>query len=116
MQTLMSKFLALGMPLDAVIEASTWNPARQIHREELGHLSVGALADVAVFRLLEGEFGFRDASNGKVEGRQRLFCELALKDGRVTWDWNSLTGTDYKTLGPTYGVRKGMDQVVPPPQ
>lgn len=116
MQTLMSKFLALGMPLDAVIEASTWNPARQIHREELGHLSVGALADVAVFRLMEGEFGYRDASNGKVEGRQRLFCELALKDGRVTWDWNSLTGTDYKTLGPTYGVRKGVDQVVPPPQ
>ncbi|MEX2302101.1 MAG: amidohydrolase/deacetylase family metallohydrolase [Bryobacterales bacterium] len=116
MQTLMSKFLALGMPLDAVIEASTWNPARQIHREELGHLSVGALADVAVFRLQEGEFGFRDASNGRVEGAQRLFCELALKGGRVSWDWNSLTGTDYKTLGPTYGVRKGMDQVVPPPQ
>jgi dihydroorotase len=116
MQTLMSKFLALGMPLDAVIEASTWNPAQQIKREELGHLSVGAPADVAVFRLQEGKFGFRDASNGKVEGSQRLFCELALKDGRVSWDWNSLTGTDYKTLGPTYGVRKGIDQVVPPPQ
>jgi dihydroorotase len=116
MQTLMSKFLALGMPLDAVVKASTWNPAQQIHREELGHLSVGALADVAVFRLLEGEFGFRDASNGKIEGRQRLFCELTLKDGSVVWDWNSRTGIDYKTLGPTYGVRKGMDQVVPPPK
>jgi dihydroorotase len=116
MQTLMSKFLALGMPLDAVVKASTWNPAQQIHREELGHLSVGAVADVAVFRLLEGEFGFRDASNGKIEGRQRLFCELTLKDGSVAWDWNSRTGTDYKTLGPTYGVRKGMDQVVPPPK
>lgn len=116
MQTLMSKFLALGMPLDAVIEASTWNPAQQIKREELGHLSVGAPADVAVFRLQEGTFGFRDASNGKIEGSQRLFCELALKDGRVSWDWNSLTGTDYKTLGPTYGVRKGIDHVVPPPQ
>ena len=78
MQTLMSKFLALGMPLDAVIAASTWNPAQQIHREELGHLSVGALADVAVFRVMEGEFGLRDASNGKVQGRQRLFCELIL--------------------------------------
>jgi dihydroorotase len=114
MQTLMSKFLAMGMPLDAVVAASTWNPARQIHREELGHLSVGALADVAVFRLMEGRFGYRDASNGKLEGRQRLFCELTLKDGRVMWDWNSLEGTDYKKLGPTYGVRKGVDQVLPP--
>lgn len=116
MPTTMSKFLAMGMPLVAVIAASTWNPARQINREELGHLSVGALADVAVFRLMEGEFGYRDASNGMVKGRQRLFCELALKDGRVSWDWNSRTGTDYKTLGPTYGVRKGMDQVLPPPK
>lgn len=116
MPTTMSKFLAMGMPLDAVIAASTWNPARQIHREELGHLSVGALADVAVFQLMEGDFGYRDASNGMLKGRQRLFCELALKDGRVSWDWNSRTGTDYKTLGPTYGVRKGMDQVLPPPK
>jgi dihydroorotase len=116
MQTLMSKFLALGMPLEAVVKASTWNPAQQIHREELGHLSVGALADVAVFRMLEGEFGFRDASNGKIDGRQRLFCELTLKDGSVVWDWNSRTGIDYKKMGPTYGVRKGLDQVVPPPK
>jgi dihydroorotase len=116
MQTTMSKFLALGMPLEAVIKASTWNPAQQIHHEELGHLSVGALADVAVFRLMEGQFGYRDASNGKVEGRQRLLCELTLKDGRVSWDWNSRTGVDYKTLGPAYGVRPGIDQVVPPPK
>jgi dihydroorotase len=116
MPTTMSKFLAMGMPLDAVIAASTWHPAQQIHREELGHLSVGAIADVAVFQLMDGEFGYRDASNGKVTGRQRLFCELALKDGRVSWDWNSRTGDDYKKLGPTYGVRKGMDQVIPPPR
>ena len=39
MQTTMSKFLAMGMPLDEVIKASTWNPAQQISREELGHLT-----------------------------------------------------------------------------
>ncbi len=116
MQTLMSKFLALGMPLEAVVKASTWNPAQEIHHEELGHLSVGAVADVAVFRLMEGHFGYRDASNGKMEGHQRLLCEMTLKDGHVSWDWNSRTGTDYKTLGPTYGVRPGVDQVIPPPK
>ena len=42
MLNVMSKFLALGMPLDDVIARSTWNPAREIKQEALGHLSVGA--------------------------------------------------------------------------
>ena len=115
MQTTMSKFLAMGMPLDAVIQASTWNPAQQIHREELGHLTPGAEADIAGFRMLEGRHRFRDASNGVLEGTQRLFCELTLRAGRIVWDWNSLVGVDYKSLPPDYGVRQGVDQIIPPP-
>lgn len=115
MQTTMSKFLAMGMPLDAVIQASTWNPAQQIHREELGHLTPGAVADIAGFRILEGRHRYRDASNGVLEGSQRLFCELTLREGRVVWDWNSLVGVDYKSLPPTYGVRQGVDHIIPPP-
>ena len=42
MLNVMSKFLALGLPLDEVILRSTWNPAREINQEQLGHLSVGA--------------------------------------------------------------------------
>ena len=44
---------------------------------------------------------------GGVKGSQRLFCELTLKDGEVVWDWNLRGGVDYKTLGPSYGVREG---------
>lgn len=116
MQTTMSKFLAMGMPLDEVIKASTWNPAQQIRREELGHLTPGAVADVAGFRIIEGNHRYRDASNGVLQGTQRLFCELTLRDGRIVWDWNSVVGVDYKTLPRTYGVREGVDQVIPPPQ
>ncbi|MDA0206766.1 MAG: amidohydrolase/deacetylase family metallohydrolase [Acidobacteria bacterium] len=116
MQTTMSKFLAMGMPLDAVIEASTWNPAQQIHREELGHLTPGAVADIAGFRILEGRHRYRDASNGVLEGPQRLFCELTLRAGRIVWDWNSVVGVDYESLPPEYGVREGVDQIIPPPQ
>ncbi len=47
----MSKFLALGMPLKDVVLRTTWNPAKQIKLEQLGHLSIGAPADVAVLRL-----------------------------------------------------------------
>ncbi len=39
MLNVMSKFLALGMPLEEVILRSTWNPAREINQEQLGHLS-----------------------------------------------------------------------------
>jgi dihydroorotase len=115
MQTTMSKFLAMGMPLDDVIKASTWNPAQQIHREELGHLTPGAVADIAAFRILEGRHRYRDASNGLIEGTQRLFCELTVRDGRIVWDWNSAVGVDYKSLSPTYGIRQGVDHIIPPP-
>jgi len=116
MAQLNSKFLAMGMPLNEVIKASTWNPAQQIKRTDLGHLSAGAVADIAVFQLMEGDFAYRDAPNGQLSGKQRLFCELTLSGGRVTWDWNSRRGRDYRELSPTYGARPGVDHIIPPPK
>lgn len=114
MPALMSKLIALGMPLKEAVVRSTWNPAQQIGRTDLGHLTVGAIADVAVWRVLEGEFGFRDERDGKATGRQRLMCDMTLKSGRIVWDWNSRTAIDYKQLGPTYGIREGMDVLTRP--
>src|SRR5438552_9800962 len=114
MPTTMSKLLVMGMPLQEVILRSTWNPAQIIHRPDLGHLSVGATADLSVWNLMEGDFGFADASGGKIQGNRRLFCELTLKDGRIAWDWNARGAVDYKTLEPMYGIRKGIDQIVRP--
>jgi dihydroorotase len=115
MPTTMSKFLAMGMPLREIIARSTWMPANLIRRPETGHLSVGADADVAVFRLLQGDFGFKDASGGVLRGRTRLQCELTLRSGEIVWDWNARSGEDYRTLGPAYGVREG-EFIVPPPK
>jgi dihydroorotase len=114
MPTTMSKMLACGMPLVEVVRASTWTPAQLIKRTELGHLSEGAVADIAVWTLQEGDFGFGDASNGRHTGKQRLFCELTLAGGRVSWDWNARAGTDYRKLPPTYGVRPKIDHIVRP--
>ena len=97
MTNLMSKFLNLGMSLDDVILRSTWNPAREIHREEFGHLTPGAVADVAVLRLLKGDFGFLDARALRLLGTQKLVAELTLKDGRVVWDLNGLAAADWDT-------------------
>ena len=68
MLNVMSKFLALGLSLDEVILRSTWNPAREIKQEQLGHLSVGAPADVAVLRLEKGDFGFLDVYGARLRG------------------------------------------------
>ncbi len=64
MVTTMSKCLAMGMPLAEVIRASTWRPAQVIHREELGHLTVGAVADVTALKVQDGEFMYADAFGG----------------------------------------------------
>lgn len=84
----MSKFLNLGMPLQEVILKSTWNPAKEIRREQHGHLTVGAPADVAVFKLEKGDFGFVDSDKLLMKGTQRLACEMTLKSGDVMWDLN----------------------------
>lgn len=116
MPATMSKFLAMGMPLDAVVRASTWRAAQVIQREQdLGHLSAGALADVAVWKLHQGEFGFGDAYGARFEGKQRLQCELTLKDGKIVWNLNARGGKDYRKLPANYGVRPKVDQIVPPP-
>ena len=58
MMNLMSKFLALGMDVEQVVTANTWNAAKVIKQEQLGHLSVGAVADVAVLRVEKGTSAF----------------------------------------------------------
>ena len=88
MINVMSKFLNLGMSLQDVILRSTWNPARQIKRPDLGHLGAGSTADVAVLSLKKGNFGFIDIGGGKMMGTQKLECELTIRDGKVVWDLN----------------------------
>jgi dihydroorotase len=92
MPTLLSKFLVLGVPLSEVIRMATWSPARAIRRPDLGHLDVGAGADVAVLALREGDFGLLDVRNVRRLARQRLECELTLRDGRVIFDLNGRGG------------------------
>lgn len=87
----MSKFLNMGMTIQQVIAASTWHPAQVIHREELGNLSVGAGADIAVFRVQKGKFGFIDSGGFRMDGDQKMECELTLRDGKVVYDLNGIS-------------------------
>jgi dihydroorotase len=102
MLNVMDKFLAMGLSLDDVIARSTWNPARQIKQDSLGHLSVGATADVAVLRLERGRFGFADMYGARMESPQRLMCELTVRDGRVVYDLNGISRPDWRSLPKDY--------------
>jgi dihydroorotase len=103
MLNVMDKFLAMGMSLDEVIARSTWNPAREIKQDALGHLSVGAAADVAVLRVEKGRFGLVDMYGGRLDATQRLMCELTVRDGKVVYDLNGLSRPDWRTLPAGYG-------------
>ncbi|MGH2600450.1 MAG: amidohydrolase/deacetylase family metallohydrolase [Dehalococcoidia bacterium] len=113
MLNVMGKFLALGVPLNEVILRSTWNPAKQIQLEQLGHLSVGAPADVAVIGLERGAFGFADVRGGRLNATQRLTCEVTIRDGKVIYDLNGTSLDRWDTLAPNtrggdprwYGLR-----------
>lgn len=87
----MSKFLNLGMPLADVIRANTATAAGVIDKSELGHLGIGAEADVAVLNLRRGTFGFIDSRGGRAPGDQKLECELTVKGGEVVWDLNGIS-------------------------
>ncbi len=115
MPTTMSKLMALGEPLVEVIRGSTWNPAQEIRHEEIGHLTPGTVADIAVWNLAQGEFGLTDFAGGGMKAKQRLICEMTLKDGRIKWDWNARASEDWRKLPQGYGVRP-VDKVVLPPK
>jgi dihydroorotase len=88
MVNVMSKFLNMGMPLDELILKSTWNPAREVKLEKFGHLSVRAPADIAVFRLESGDFGYVDTDRALMKGKQKLSCEMTLLNGNLMYDLN----------------------------
>lgn len=96
MPTTMSKFLAMGMPLMEVIRASTTNPATQVLRPQLGQIAVGAEADIAVFRLMKGKFGYADVAGGRIEGNERLHCEMTLRAGKIKFDYDSRTAVPWR--------------------
>lgn len=92
---IMSKFLNMDMPLNELISTVTWNPAQFIKRTDLGHLSVGAIADVTLLNIREGDFGFIDSEGKRMKGDKKLECELTIRAGKVVYDLNGLAANDW---------------------
>ena len=69
-----------------VIEA-----AKEINRPELGNLSVGAPADIAIFNVLNGNFTYTDTGGGVLYGDRKIMCEMTMFGGEVVYDPKGLS-------------------------
>ena len=105
MQTTMNKVLAMGIPLADVIKLSTINPANEIGHPELGHLSVGSGADVAVFKLHPGQFSYIDCGRAKMSGDKKLECAMTVRDGAIVYDIGGLSAPNWEDAPPAYWGR-----------
>jgi len=85
-----SKMMAVGLSLKEAVAEMTSHPAHEIKREDLGSLSEGSVADITVLRLEQGHFGFTDMVNRRLDGNQKLICELTIKDGKIVYDLNGM--------------------------
>lgn len=91
MLNVMSKFLNMGMSLHDVILHATWAPAKSIKREDLGNLSEGSVADIAVVKELHGKFGFVDAGRNRLDGNKKLQAEMTVRAGKIVFDLNGIS-------------------------
>jgi dihydroorotase len=101
MLNVMSKFMAMGLTLQQVIADSTWHPAQEILRPELGNLSVGAPADVAILSESHGKYGYVDMDNTRLAADTRLECELTIRAGKVVYDLNGLSMDTWNQTQPS---------------
>jgi dihydroorotase len=77
-------------------------PANEIGHPELGHLAVGTEADLAIFKVLRGEFSFVDCGYAKMHGAQKLECQFTLRAGEVVYDPGGLSMPEWTAAPPEY--------------
>jgi dihydroorotase len=96
MLNIMSKYLTMGMSIKDIISRATWFPAKAIKKEELGNLSVGSVADIAILSIQKGTYGFVDAGGFRIQGNRKFQAEVTIRAGKIVWDLNGITSQEYK--------------------
>jgi dihydroorotase len=99
MLNIMSKYMAMGLSLEDVIQRASWNAASSIHKYDLGNLSEGNVADIVVLRVRDGHFGFIDAGGNMLPGTKKLEAELTVRNGKIVWDLNGISASPMSVAG-----------------
>ncbi len=113
MTNVMSKFLAMGVPLNDLVRRATANPAREIRRPELGTLSVGKDADIAVLEVLKGKFGYIDCGWARLDGGVQLQARMTVRAGRIVYDPSGLSMVEWRKARPQYFQTPGLGSSSP---
>jgi dihydroorotase len=100
MSLILSKFLNLGLTFDQMVERTTVNAARAIRHSELGSLGEGSPADLALFQIQQGKFGFLDSGYTRLNANKRVACVMTIRDGEIVWDTDGLAAEDWVKAGP----------------
>ncbi len=79
----LNKMLGLGMPLPDALRALTATPARVLSDPSIGHLGVGARANVTVLRPVQGTWTFYDSQREALVVNERLLPERVIIDGET---------------------------------
>ncbi len=95
MLDIMSKFLNMGMTVQDIIFRATWNSANSVKRPDLGNLSEGSEADIAILNVRKGTFGFVDAGGSKLIGDRKFEAEMTIRDGKIVWDLDGLAAREW---------------------
>jgi dihydroorotase len=108
-----SKFRAMGVPLDDLIKRSTVNPANEIHRPDLGTLSVGKEADIAVLDELHGKFGYIDCGVARMNGNVRIIARMTVRAGHIVYDPSGLSMVEWEKARQQYFTSPALGQDKP---
>ena len=82
MGNVMSKFLNFGINVEELISIVTVTPAKWLGIEkEIGALSPGMCADVAIMRIFDKETSFADSHGNVFEGKTLMRTEMTVREG-----------------------------------
>lgn len=98
----LSKFRSMGVPLNDLIKRATVNPASEIHRTDLGTLTVGREADIAVLQELHGNFSYIDCGWARMNGDAQITARMTIRAGRVLYDPSGLSMVEWEKARKEY--------------
>ena len=83
---LMSRYIAMGIPMAEVVRMATQAPARLMGMEGvIGCLTPGARADIAIFRWIPQHQTYKDWKGSTFQAEMLLKPELTVKDGDLVY-------------------------------
>lgn len=104
----MSKYLSMGMPLAEVIYRTTVRPAEVMRHPELGTLSSGACADLALLSIREAPVSFADSGRARLRGNLRIECIGTIRAGELVYNPYALGMPDWEEAPEAYWRAPGV--------